>query len=116
MEQESAMSWPPDMPDLPIKKPKELEMIEQLDNHILAAMDDVEIEERIRDAARAIAKEYHKELGGDYDSCKIIVSSALTETGGSIGGHFGESMISLSASEAENACRIVFAPSSELDL
>lgn len=110
------MSWPPDVPDLPMEKPKELEILEELDDHVLNAMTDVEVEERIRDAAVALATAFHNEIGGDYETCVIVVSGALKETGGAIGGPFGEAMIGLSHTETEYACRLVFEPSGELDI
>lgn len=101
------MSWPPDVPDFPIKKPYEIEKLERLPRNILNAMTKVEIEEKIRDAADSLAKTYFhtKQETGSMDECALIVSGALEQTGSSINGKLGTLMIGTSKEASQRACK-----------
>lgn len=101
------MTWYPDA-DIPIKKPKALEKIERLGPKILNAMDPIEVDEVVNDAAVGVAEEYHKELGGNYEDCVNIVSVALTVTGNSISGQVGSHMIGNANILAQQVCRNIF--------
>lgn len=109
------MKWHPDVPDLPITKPKELEKIESMDAAERNAMRDVQVEETVGEIAHAVARDYHKQLGGNYEDCLDIVSVALTVTGSSLGGNLGNAMTSSNESAAKIACRTIFPEPLELD-
>ena len=101
------MTWPPDVPDYPIKKPREIENIERMPPEILNSMRKVEIDEKIGDAADSLAKSYfdsYKEKGS-LSECSLIVSGAQKQTGSSIGGNLGMSMVAESKEKAEEACK-----------
>lgn len=105
------MTWPPDVPSFPIKKPHTIEKLEKLPKEILNAMTFVEMEEKIRDAAVSLAHAYNnlktsREVS--YEECVLYVSGALTETGGDINNELGERMIGESQSAASHACREFF--------
>lgn len=109
------MKWHPDVPDLPISKPKELEKIELMDPAERNAMRDVQVEETVDEIAHAVARDYHQQLGGSYRDCIDIVSVALTVTGSSLGGNLGNAMISSTETAARTACRTIFPEPLELD-
>ncbi len=100
------MTWHPDVPDLPMNKPHELERLEQLPHSILNAMTRTEIDEKIRDAADSLAQEYHRVNGeqGSLSECVLIVGGALSQTGNSISGHLGQIMVGTSTEAATHAC------------
>ena len=102
------MAWHPDVPDLPITKPKEIEKLESMDPAVLNSLPDLEVQETVRDISHAVAKKYHEEVGGTYDDCVDVVSTALTVTGSSLGGKVGLAMIASNQSAAKNACRIIY--------
>jgi hypothetical protein len=102
------MSWPPDVPDIGIKKPHTLEKLESTDRDILDAMDHVEVEERITDVAQSLAREYRKEKNADYQSCLDFVTFALRMTGSALGGKFGAYMVGERVRLAERGTRMVF--------
>lgn len=102
------MFWPPDVPDVGLKKPKELEEMETRDFDSRESMTPLEVHEHIRNIALALAKNYKESKKSTYSGCLDIVSTALTLTGGSLQGKLGNEMIGESACEAEKACRIVF--------
>lgn len=103
------MSWDLDVPNLFFKKPKKLADLEQLSSSEREAMDFVEIEERVRDVANSLAEAYQKQnTNADFDGCVSIVSTAISETGGSLGGKMGARMVALGNQSAQKACRIYF--------
>lgn len=102
------MSWPPDVPDINLAKPKELERLEKMERHIRDAMTQQEISDHIETIAQRFAENYKKKPDSDYEGCKEIVSLALTLSGGAIGGKVGQSLMGTSSGAAESACRIVF--------
>jgi hypothetical protein len=102
------MSWELDTPQFPLKKSATLEKLEQLHPEQLNAMDRVEIDEHIEDIAYGFAKAYHKKKPHDFDTCLTIVSAALKETGGALGGKFGAIMVGTSQEVAEKVCKVVF--------
>lgn len=101
------MNWPPDVPDFPMKKPHVIEKIEKLPSTLLNAMTDVEIAERIRDGANGLAEAYFesRQDDGSLSECKIVVSSALIQTGSSVGGKLGTNMVATSDGASELACK-----------
>jgi hypothetical protein len=103
------MSWHPDVPDLPISKPKKIEMLEKMDPRMLDSMPSMEIQELVEGAALSVAETYHKEIkDANYEGCLEIVSVALTITGAGIGGRAGTAMTSSSEATAKEACRLMF--------
>lgn len=102
------MSGPMDVPDLPFTKPQQLIDLEQIGTDRLNAMTKAEAYERIEEAAYALANNYRKEKGGDYDSCVDLVSMALRVTGGAIDSKVGPLMIAESEKLAQEACRVIF--------
>lgn len=103
------MGWDLDVPNLFFKKPKKLAELEKLSASQREAMDFVEIEERVRNVANSLAEAYQKQnASGDFDGCVSIVETALSETGGFLGGKMGARMVALSQKSAQNACRIYF--------
>lgn len=102
------MSWELDTPEVPLKKSAALEKLEQMSLDQLNAMDRQEVNERIEEAAFGLARAYHKIKGSDCDTCIGIVHSALSQTGGALGGKVGAIMVATSVQAAENACRVVF--------
>jgi hypothetical protein len=103
------MPWHPDVPDLPITKPKEIEKLEQMDRVMLESMPFQEVQDIIDEAAHAFARAYHEQVpDGDYEGCIDIVSVALSVTGSALGGKVGTAMIGASQSATKSACRIVF--------
>lgn len=103
-----SMSWPPDTPDLPIRKPKEIEKLESMDTVSLNSMPGMEIDETVDDVAYAVARDYRKSGGKDIDECINIVSIALSMTGSSLGGKLGTAMVAASNSASIKASHLVF--------
>jgi hypothetical protein len=111
---ETSMGWHPDVPDLPIKKPKQIETLEKLDPRVREAMMAVEIEERIKEIAHAVAEAYTKSTKNPkYEVCLEIVSVALRVTGSSLGGRLGTAMIASSEHAAKIATDAAFPPEPE---
>jgi hypothetical protein len=106
------MPWHPDIPDFPIDKPHALEKLEKLSPDVINAMTKLEISEHIRDAAQSLAKTYHDKCtqreDWGYDECVLLVSGALSQTGGSITGKMGPVMVGKSTEAAHKACRQYF--------
>lgn len=103
------MAWHPDVPDLPIKKPKVIEKIEKMDPVELNSLPGVEVQELVDEVAHAVAKAYKNEVvNGNIDECEEVISIALSVTGSAIGGQVGLTMIAESDSAAEKASAIVF--------
>lgn len=97
-----------DVPNLPFKKPKSLSDLERLSSAQREAMDFEEQKERIQFIADSLAKAYAKNKNGDFEGCVLVITSALSETGGSIDGEMGANMVGLSHQAAETACRLVY--------
>lgn len=108
------MEWDIDNPELPFKKPSELEEIEKIDSKQREAMDKVEMQNRINGAAVSIAEAYAENNGKDPEDCVAIIHSALTEMGGSLGGKFGAAMVGMAEKAAHFACQKVFPEEYEL--
>lgn len=108
------MNWPPDNPEIPIKKPRAIARLEKMDFHTLEAMPPVEIDEVSRDLAQGVAEEYSHQKGANFDDCIDMVSIALTETGSAIGGKVGSHMIGKCDKIAHDACRLAFPDKNEL--
>lgn len=104
------MRWHPDVPDLPIKKPKEIENLEQMDRAVLDSMPPMEVEETVAQIAHAVARNYLKEKKdlATQPECLELISIALKVTGAAIGGHVGNAMVAEANSAAETACRLAF--------
>ena len=103
------MSWHPDIPDIPIKKPKEVENLELMDKVSLDSMPSVEVGEKVDEIAHAVARDYKSQIkNGSFDECVEIVSIALETTGSAIGGHVGNAMIAASNSAALKASQDTF--------
>lgn len=103
------MIWHPDVPNLPIKKPKRIEAIEKMDPTYRESLPQVEVQELVDDAAEAVAKEYKKEFpNGTHERCIELVSVALTVTGSAIGGQVGNAMIAQADKNAERVATMYF--------
>lgn len=102
------MPWHPDVPELNIPKPKAIKWLEELGDDVLHAMDTVEINRRIDDAAGQIAQEYAKKPGADYEGCVDLISMALSVTGNAMGGRVGALFVGRCDEAAEKAARLVY--------
>lgn len=105
------MTRPDDVPDFPFPKPKEIEKIEQLPPEIIHAMTRVEMEEKIREAATSLAQAYFNcspSEKANYEECLLLVSAALTETGGAVPGQLGSLLVGTSQKAASEAARELF--------
>lgn len=102
------MSWHPDIPDLPIEKPKIVEDLEQADRAILNAMPPAEVEDTINSVAYAIAQSYAKHPLGNREECLEFASIALTTLGSAIGGKVGTAMVAASDRAARSASLTVY--------
>lgn len=101
------MEKPQDIPDMSLSKPKFIEKLEQLPSDIIHAMTQVEVEEKIRDAAESVAAKYYKKYGddgGNYPECVRTVSGILSELGQDLPGQLGLTMIGKSKGASEQAC------------
>src|SRR6187431_1496425 len=105
------MNWHPDVPDLPIKKPREIEILELMDRASLDSMPPLEVYEKVDEIAHAVARDYKIQvLDGSFEECAEVVSVALKTTGSAIGGHVGNAMISARNSAALRASLGAFPP------
>lgn len=105
------MVWHPDVPNLPIEKPKEIEDLEQMDRAYLDSMPHAEIQEKVEQIAHAVARDYKKQRRkSSYEECREIVSIALRVTGSAIGGSLGTAMIAACDAAAFTASRDAFPP------
>lgn len=103
------MSWYPDVPNLPIAKPKEIEALEQRGRTYLDSMPPLEVQETVDNIAEAVAVAYKKKNAkGDREGCLEVVSVALKVTGSAIGGHVGNAMVAQCDTAAERAIEIYF--------
>ncbi len=103
------MIWHPDVPNLPIKKPKKIEDIEQMDPTFLNSLPGTEVQEMVDGAAEAVAKAFKQQVpNGTHEQCLEIVSVALTITGSGIGGQVGNAMISQADKNAERVASLFF--------
>jgi hypothetical protein len=103
------MSWPPDVPNIPIKKPKEIEVLELTDSAFLDSMPPLEVQEKIEEIAHATARDYKEQVkNGSFEECLEIVTIALEVTGSAIGGQVGRAMVAACNSAALNASRNMF--------
>lgn len=105
------MQWSEDDLQLPIDKPVQLLSLEKLSDSQLDAMTDVEIDERMDEAAYATAHKYcNKVPQGSYEECVAVVSVMLNTSGAAMGGKVGGQMVAHSESLACQACRRMFPP------
>jgi len=103
------MSWHPDVPNIPIKKPKELEKLEMMDRVWLDSLPPVEVQEKVDEIAHAIARDYKKQVkNADFETCQEIISVALRVTGSAIGGRVGQSMVASCDTAALKASQNAF--------
>lgn len=106
------MNWRPDIPDFPGEKPYLLEKLENLPPEMINAMTGLEVSEHVRDAANSLARGYHhdckKNRDYGYQECVLLVSGALSQTGSSLSGQLGASMVGKSQTAASEACRVYF--------
>lgn len=102
------MNWNIDIPDLPFKKPREIERLELIGKDQREAMDPVEMQERIQDVANSLVQAFLKHKGPNLELCQAVAISALEEIGGSLGGQFGAAMISQKEKAVRNACEDYF--------
>lgn len=97
------MIWHPDVPNLPIKKPKKIEAIETMDKAFLDSLPPLEVQEMVDGAADAVAHACKRELKeATHEKCLEIVSVALTVTGSAIGGTVGNAMVA----QADKAAKL----------
>jgi len=105
------MTFPDDVPDLLIKKPKQLEELESMDRVFLDSMLPTEVQEKVEEIAHAVAAAYQQQKkNGNYDECKETVAVALSVTGSAIGGHVGNALIAASESAAKRSCSAIYPP------
>lgn len=103
------MPWHPDIPDLPIDKPKIIENLEQMDRAALDSMPSAETDELIESAAYDVAKAYKEKFpNGNIEECFDFVSIALSVTGSALGGKIGLAMVAASDTITEKICRLVY--------
>lgn len=103
------MGWYPDVPKLPIKKPRLIEQLEQKNRAFLDSLPGTEVQETVDNIADAVAAEYKKEVPkGNREMCLEIVSVALTVTGSAIGGQVGNAMVAQSDKAALRATENYF--------
>lgn len=103
------MPWHPDIPDLPLDKPKIIEDLEQMDPAIRNSMPPAEIDETIESIAYDVAEAYKEKFpNGTTEECLNFVSIALRVTGSALGGKIGLSMIASCDTTAETACRFFY--------
>jgi hypothetical protein len=104
------MRWHPDVPDIPLRKPKEIEKLELMDRAVLDSMPGVEIQETVDQIAHAVARTYieDRQASATPTECEELVSIALRVTGGAIGGKVGNAMIAEADKAAIAACRLAF--------
>jgi hypothetical protein len=102
------MVWDLDNPDIPVKKPKEISMLEAMGRANRDSMPPLEMDEKVEDSADAVARSYRKFPNSTYGECVTVVSVALNVTGSALGGSFGDHMMSKSESEAVRACKLYF--------
>lgn len=103
------MQWSEDDLQLPIDKPAQLLSLEKLSDSQLDAMTDVEIDERLDEAAYASAHNYCKKVPqGTYEECAAVVSVMLNTSGAAVGGRVGGKMVAHSEPLACQACRHMF--------
>lgn len=102
------MSSEIDVPNLPFKKPVEVEELEEMGYDQREAMDYQEMSERINSIAYILAESCQKQGFSSRTECSAIIHSALTELGASFSGRFGAKMVALSESAAKEACKEVF--------
>lgn len=105
------MTWNDiDTPELPFKKPRQLEELEKMGMDQREAMDPQEKKDRVRDTAYSLALSYQKysKNKGDYDGCVAIVHSALSTMGNSIDGKLGALMVGMSDEASQEMCRILY--------
>ncbi|HEV8052609.1 MAG TPA: hypothetical protein VGP47_08940 [Parachlamydiaceae bacterium] len=105
------MNWHPDLPDIPIKKPKEIEILESMDRVSLDSMPPLEVYAKVDEIAHSVARDYKDQMpNGSFEECAEIVSIVLENTGSAIGGHVGNAMISACNSAALKASQNAFPP------
>jgi hypothetical protein len=103
------MAWHPDIPSIPIKKPKEIETLELMDRVLLDSMTPLEVHEKVEEIAHSVARDCKAEVkNGNFDTCLGIVSVALRITGSAIGGQVGKAMIAECDTAALKASREAF--------
>lgn len=95
-------------PSNALTKPPQLIHLEQLSAEQLNAMTPVEVEERIEEAAYALADNYQHEMQGGYKECVETVSTILFSTGAAINTQVGHLMVAKCEAYAAGACRIYF--------
>lgn len=103
------MRWHPDVPDLPIDKPKAIEDLEKMDRKYLDSLPAVEVQEKVNEIANKVAMAYKKQRpNGSYEECFEVVSTALSVTGSAIGGQVGLAFIAKNETAAKTACELVY--------
>lgn len=102
------MVWDLDNPDIPLNKPKVIKQLEAMGKTDRESMPPREMDEKLDEAAEALAKAYQKLPGADYDGCLDVVTVALDVTGTALEGKFGTHMLSQGAAAAERACKFLF--------
>lgn len=103
------MTWSDlDTPNLPFKKPQQLEKLEKMSPEERNSMDPYAMEQSIQEVANVIAKTYQTKKIGDFEGCLSLIQSALSEMGNSLGGSFGAVMVGRRILAAEEACRVTF--------
>ena len=100
------MTWHPDVPNIPIKKPKEIEV---MDRTSLDSLPPLAVKEKVDEIAHAVARDYKKQKKHpSFDECLEIISIALKVTGSAIGGRVGTAMIAACDSAALTAAKTAF--------
>src|SRR5262245_3877139 len=108
------MKWRPDVPDLPIDKPKRIEDLEKMDRIVLDSMPPREVDELVDEIAHDVAVAYKKQAKDpNHDECEEVISVALRVTGSALQGQVGLAMIAACDSAAKTASDLAFPPPPE---
>lgn len=102
------MVWSPEYPDIPISKPQAIINLEKLGPDRLQAMSPQEMDDRLQEAADALAGHYKKEVNQGYIDCVQVVSVTLKLTGEGLDGKVGAYVVGKCDKLAHSACRIVY--------
>ena len=103
------MQWYPDLPELPIRKPQQIEDLELMSQINLDSMPAVEIQEKVDEIAHAVASGYKQQIvNGSREECQAVVSIALTSTGSAIGGRMGNELIAQSHRTSQEAALVAY--------
>lgn len=102
------MIWDLDVPNLPFKKPIQIEKLELMDKEQREAMDPEEVRRKTEEVAYSLALSFKKRIGNDKVGCLAMIQKAIEELGYSFGGKMGAAMLGHREQAARQACQDVF--------